>query len=208
MRSVIESSQPKEFYYDLVDYYLRHPNKRNFPVVGLSLEQVRLYTIWRSDRVFEMYLINAGYLVPDPKSDFSLQKLMDGQVKFRREPPEELYYPKYRLSVVNDYNTAIKQQREVGSDFRCIDGSDTIRIYRRDEDRESKSAKNKSLKEVLFPMIQTHYGELTADGDTISRKWFDEGLDRIDSANLNTPDAVLCGFRNACGRCCIIYKPV
>lgn len=85
-----------------------------------------------------------------------------------------------------------------GLEYRCVDGTDTLKIYRRDEDLELKLAKNKNFKDLLFPLIQTHYGELTSDGDTIPRIWFDQGLDSIDSTNLITPNVVLYGFRNAC----------
>ena len=40
--------------------------------------------------------------------------------------------------------------------------------------------------------------ELTNEGDTISREWFDESLEKIDTANMNIPHIALCGFRNAC----------
>ncbi len=48
----------------LVEYYFRHPAYNNFPVVGVTWEQANKYAKWRSDRVNEMLLIEAGLLSP------------------------------------------------------------------------------------------------------------------------------------------------
>ena len=41
-----------------VDYYLRHPAYRDYPVVGVSWVQARDYCAWRTDRVNELILVN------------------------------------------------------------------------------------------------------------------------------------------------------
>ena len=43
--------------------YLRHPAYREYPVVGVSWEQANDYCVWRTDRVNERILINAGILL-------------------------------------------------------------------------------------------------------------------------------------------------
>ena len=43
--------------------YLRNPAYREYPVVGVSWEQANDYCIWRTDRVNERILINAGLLM-------------------------------------------------------------------------------------------------------------------------------------------------
>jgi formylglycine-generating enzyme required for sulfatase activity len=40
-----------------VEYYYRHPAYRNYPVVGISYEQVQAYCKWRPERVRENYAI-------------------------------------------------------------------------------------------------------------------------------------------------------
>lgn len=46
----------------LVDNYLRHPAFRNYPVVGVSWVQASDYAKWRTDRVNELRLVDAGII--------------------------------------------------------------------------------------------------------------------------------------------------
>lgn len=48
-----------------VDYYLRHPAFQDYPVVGVSWEQANDYSSWRTDRVNEKLLVDAGVLEID-----------------------------------------------------------------------------------------------------------------------------------------------
>lgn len=46
----------------MVEIYFRHPSYRDYPVVGVSWKQANDYALWRSDRVNEKLLIDAGLL--------------------------------------------------------------------------------------------------------------------------------------------------
>ncbi|WP_343304224.1 SUMF1/EgtB/PvdO family nonheme iron enzyme [Chitinophaga niabensis] len=46
----------------LVEYYFRHPAYNNYPVVGVSWKQATDYAKWRSNRVNEKLLMDAGLL--------------------------------------------------------------------------------------------------------------------------------------------------
>ncbi|MBT6809060.1 MAG: SUMF1/EgtB/PvdO family nonheme iron enzyme, partial [Flavobacteriales bacterium] len=52
-----------------VNNYLRHPAYREYPVVGVSWEQANDYCLWRTDRVNERILINAGLLLEEGHVD-------------------------------------------------------------------------------------------------------------------------------------------
>jgi gliding motility-associated lipoprotein GldJ len=54
-----------------VDYYLRHPAYREYPVVGVSWAQASRYASWRTDRVNEMILVEQGVinLMPTPTEE-------------------------------------------------------------------------------------------------------------------------------------------
>ena len=53
---------PLGFNEKFVDYYLRHPAYRDYPVVGVSWIQANDYCKWRTDRVNEYVLVREGIL--------------------------------------------------------------------------------------------------------------------------------------------------
>lgn len=69
----------------MVEIYFRHPAYRDYPVVGVSWLQANDYALWRSDRVNEMLLIEAGILEFDPNQDkdnhFTTDGYLDGSYK-------------------------------------------------------------------------------------------------------------------------------
>jgi gliding motility-associated lipoprotein GldJ len=51
----------------MIENYLRHPAYSEYPVVGVSWIQAVEFANWRTDRVNEAYLEDAGYIVRDAK---------------------------------------------------------------------------------------------------------------------------------------------
>lgn len=47
-----------------IEHYFTHPAFDQYPVVGVTWEQVMDYCSWRTDRINELALINAGVIVP------------------------------------------------------------------------------------------------------------------------------------------------
>ncbi|MCF8298196.1 MAG: SUMF1/EgtB/PvdO family nonheme iron enzyme [Saprospiraceae bacterium] len=88
-------------YWSYEELYLRHPALRKYPVVGISQKQAIEYSKWRSDRVFEVLLINLNVIEYDTAQNkdtyFTIEKYYNGEFK-NIKPDERLkYYPKYRL---------------------------------------------------------------------------------------------------------------
>ena len=67
-----------------VDYYMRHPAYRDYPVVGVSWVQATDFCKWRTDRVNEQLLVREGLLAynPDGQVDedhFTTETYLNGQ---------------------------------------------------------------------------------------------------------------------------------
>ena len=68
----------------MVNYYLRHPAYRDYPVVGVSWLQANDFCKWRSDRVNEGILIREGLLAHNPEAQvdeehFTTDTYLSGQ---------------------------------------------------------------------------------------------------------------------------------
>ena len=74
---------PLGFNEKYVEYYLRHPAYRDYPVVGVSWLQANEYCKWRTDRVNEYILMREGLLeyVPDQADGetFNTEAYLNGQ---------------------------------------------------------------------------------------------------------------------------------
>ncbi|MDB4533635.1 SUMF1/EgtB/PvdO family nonheme iron enzyme [Vicingaceae bacterium] len=126
--------------YGFVDYYLKHPWYRNYPAVGISQEQAKLYCKWRSDRVFEIILINNGILEHNPnqnhKNYFSIENYFNGKYNGIKPSSNFLVYPKYSLPTLiewtsgkeyYDNNIKLKTCKSKWCDFH-INKQDTLPI--------------------------------------------------------------------------------
>ncbi|WP_341900526.1 SUMF1/EgtB/PvdO family nonheme iron enzyme [Fluviicola taffensis] len=88
-------------YSQQVDFYLRDPVYRDFPVVGISYRQAVDYCKWRSDRVMEYMLVKFG--VFDYKTDvpadsvFTIEKYFKGEYYGIQPNPHFGFYPHYSL---------------------------------------------------------------------------------------------------------------
>ncbi len=75
--------RPLAYNEPFVEYYLRHPAYQDYPVVGVSWVQANDYAQWRTDRVNEKLLIDAGVLEPDPSqqgaNNFTTDAYLAGQ---------------------------------------------------------------------------------------------------------------------------------
>jgi gliding motility-associated lipoprotein GldJ len=85
---------PLGFNEKFVEYYLRHPAYRDYPVVGVTWLQANDFCNWRTDRVNEYILIREGILYPNPDQQddpFTTESYLVGQYENGiREPMIDL----------------------------------------------------------------------------------------------------------------------
>lgn len=82
------------------DYYKSHIYY-DYPVAGVTQKQAMEYSKWRSDRVFEMFLINKNLLFFDSEQTketyFSIERYYRGSLKRITGKEKAKYYPLFRL---------------------------------------------------------------------------------------------------------------
>lgn len=90
-----------------VDYYLRHPAYRDYPVVGVSWLQANDYCKWRTDRVNEYILIREGVL------DFNIDQRDDAT--FNTEAYYANQYEEGLVRNVTDLNPSNLDGKKLGT---------------------------------------------------------------------------------------------
>ena len=97
-------------YEDYDSHYLRHPAYRNFPVVGVSYQQMQAYCQWRSDRVFEYLLVKEGFIPfkrkPHLDSIISIKALRTGKLSWIPNIEGVNLLPHYQLPTESQWKKA------------------------------------------------------------------------------------------------------
>lgn len=105
------------YYYYFPECYLRHPMYRNYPIVGITQEQAKKYSKWRSNRVFEYTLIKYGKIKmnPDQNKDnyFTIENYLCGKYSGYIPDPAFKYYPEYRLPSKEEWNYSLNYSDSV-----------------------------------------------------------------------------------------------
>ena len=90
----------------MVKKYLRSPVYRNYPVVGVTQQQARNFAAWRSDRVFEIYLIKTRTIREEKEQNaenyFTIKRYFQNQLNWAPRDSKIEHYPEYRLPNKNE----------------------------------------------------------------------------------------------------------
>ena len=98
---------PLGFQEKFVEYYLRHPAYRDYPVVGVTWLQASDYCKWRTDRVNEYILIREGVL------DFNIEQ--KDEATFNTESYLAGQYEEKVLNNLQDLNPSKANGKKLGT---------------------------------------------------------------------------------------------
>ncbi|MBM78164.1 MAG: hypothetical protein CL846_06755 [Crocinitomicaceae bacterium] len=109
-----------------VEYYLRHPAYRDYPVVGVSWNQANDFAAWRTDRVNEYILIREGVLVMNPvqhDNPFTTDSYLAGQYQEGLNPQGQIANLDPNMGAALDPNTGKFKARNLATrNVRMEDG--------------------------------------------------------------------------------------
>lgn len=109
-------------YFEMRINYLRHPSYDNYPLIGITYQQALDYSKWRSDRVFEMMLIEKKLIQVHTQIDslnhFTIERYLAGQY-FNYAPSKKVPIPRFRLPTIEEWEMIAKMNGgdEWGIDF-------------------------------------------------------------------------------------------
>ena len=88
--------------------YLNHPKYNDYPVVGINLEQAKIYTKWRTDRVAEMILVSEGKIqfdaFPSLENHFTVEKYLNNEY-YKTIIYEDIFVPVYDIPNADEWES-------------------------------------------------------------------------------------------------------
>jgi len=92
----------------LVENYFWEAEFDDYPVVGITLEQAKMYSNWRTERVAEMLLIEKGILNPNMNANkdncFTIERFNNGIYPLRKELKTKFIYPRFTVPTMKEWN--------------------------------------------------------------------------------------------------------
>ena len=110
-------------YHEMNWLYLRHPAYSDHPVVGVSKEEAKKYSKWRSDRVMEIILVRDERIIYQHKREiedlFTIEKYYTDSLEYIIEDEKLEYYPEYRLPTLAERERILQKQDSITrSDYK------------------------------------------------------------------------------------------
>jgi len=194
----------------LGDHYYLHPYYRDYPVIGISQKQAREYCVWRTNIVFQFFLIREEVL-PFPNQDsldstnyFTIEKYFNGNFKGIEPDTNFMMYALYELPTEQEW---INSQGFFLNTYLNDDGNfslnDSAKIqYNKiaycDSISKPVPTKNVSL-DKKFNVISHMYGNvaewLKEDNNIIGGSWQDSIVANFDKPKIQTTPSTAVGFR-------------
>ena len=97
-----------------------HQAFRDIPIIGITQKQAQNYSVWRSNQVFETFLLEKGYINHIEKSlkdDFTIEKYYNNAIINYSYNKNEKYpfYPCYSIPNIEEYKLINKLANEINN---------------------------------------------------------------------------------------------
>ena len=92
--------------------YFLMPEYDEYPVTGITLEQAKKYSKWRSDRVFYIYLIESGILDFNPEHHFTIEEFLLSD-EYQNNADKITHYPEYFIPSLEHFEL-VKEKVQLG----------------------------------------------------------------------------------------------
>ena len=183
----------------------KHPAYREMPMIGITQQQAQNYTTWRTNRVFENFLIENGYLKRienAPIGDFTVEKYFTNNlIDYTSNKLEKFpFYPSYSIPSITDYNIFEIEIRNNRPPFKSKDIKmqleiDSISFCNLFDDRISKLEKDKSN---TFYYLRSGVAEWTSEKDMVINGSVEKSDLFKKGEAYNASNFQYIGFRNKC----------
>ena len=198
--------------------YLRHPQYRSYPVVGITQAQAENYAEWRSDRVFEYILVKYDKikinLAQNKSNYFTIENYYKGLYNGYKPDSNFRYYPEYRLPTVKEWRYAMNYTDSVDKKYykkhpkrKCTDCKTEWADFQSDiipcvEDtfKNYPTVPVTSFKGSPFYNLRGNVSEWTSEKDIcVGGGWADsKEIILANNTFLLTSQNAWTGFRNVC----------
>ncbi len=181
----------------------KHPAYREMPMIGITQQQAQNYTTWRTNRVFENFLIENGYLKRienAPIGDFTVEKYFTNNlIDYTSDKLEKFpFYPSYSIPSIKDYNIFEIEIRNNRPPFKAKEIKmqleiDSISFCNLFDDRISKLEKDKSN---AFYYLRSGVAEWTSEKDMLINGSLEKNALFKKGEAYNASNFQYIGFRN------------
>ena len=181
----------------------KHPAYREMPMIGITQQQAQNYTTWRTNRVFENFLIENGYLKRienAPIGDFTVEKYFTNNlIDYTSNKLEKFpFYPSYSIPSITDYNIFEIEIRNNRPPFKAKEIKmqleiDSISFCNLFDDRISKLEKDKSN---TFYYLRSGVAEWTSEKDMLINGSLEKNALFKKGEAYNASNFQYIGFRN------------
>ena len=194
--------------------YFSNPAYDYYPVVGISLEQARDYTKWRTDRVAEMILTLKAYIEPPkelaPATHFTIERYLLGTYKWVLKKEKKRTFPVYSIPTEKEWTTyvaadleaQILQDKELKNNKRILNRGGNLYNIKQQGSIQEKGPMLRlgfGINDNGLTHVIGNVSEMTTEGIARGGNWKESLVAIIENDRHQFEKAnYFTGFRNIC----------